>query len=251
MYFPLAVTPAPSDSKRLFISASNRLLKIQPVAALVLLIAALSAFVFAEPLRAGSDDIPQYLTSPLRTDAEPIHIRLSGRDYFVPANYFDAVIRRGLDQRDILLVALLPSLETRTHENWDEFMKVPGFGRRVHMLIETVERPATVLGAMLQKSEYMSGPLETVGTENNVEHRVPVGVGRFGFRQEVFVARQEDRLVAVIECARDGDVRSPGCQQYFMADDLLIKATYSKKFLQNWRSIQESVTALLQRYRHE
>jgi hypothetical protein len=229
----------------------NSCLKMLPTAALALLIAALGTLAVVQPSRADTNDTPPYLTSPLRTDAEPIHVRLSGQDYYIPANYFDAVIRRGLDQRDILLVALLSSLEARTRENWDEFMKVPGFGRRVHMLIEALDHPEIGLDAALQASEYMWGPFEVKGTANGLERRDPAGTGRSQKRREVFIDRSNGNLTTLIVCTRDGDYRKPSCEQYFMAGDLRVKATYAKQFLPTWRSIQESVAALLQRYQHE
>jgi hypothetical protein len=175
---------------------------------------------------------------------------LSGRDYYIPANYFDAVINSGVDQRDILLVALLPSLEPRTRENWDEFMKVPGFGRRVQLLVEALDRPEIGLQAALQASEYMWGPFEVTGSANGLERRDPVGVGRFRKRREVFIDRTSDTLETLIVCTRDGDFRKPSCEQYFMGGDLRIKATYAKQFLPTWHAIQEAVVILLQRYQH-
>lgn len=241
----LYATPAP-QSKRDFVSASIGSPKV-PIAAFALLIIALSVLVLSRPSRADSNDTPPYLTSPLRTDTEPIHVRLSGRDYYIPANYFDAVINSGVDQRDILLVALLPSLEPRTRENWDEFMKVPGFGRRVHLLVEALDRPEIGLEAALQASEYMWGPFEVTGIDNGLERRDPVGAGRFRKRREVFIDRIRGDLATLVVCTRDGDFRKPSCEQYFMAGGLRIKATYAKQFLPIWHSIQESVNALLQR----
>jgi hypothetical protein len=214
-----------------------------------LLLAAALVAVWSSASRAQSEsssgEAPLHLFSPLRTDPEPIHVRLSGRDYDIPANYFDAVLQPGLDQRDILLVALLPSLEARTRENWDEFMKVPGWGRRVTLLIKVLKRPDGALAAQLRAAQYISGPFEVIGIEHGLEHSIPAGEGRFRKRQEVFVARDGEQFIAVIECTRDGDYPQPGCEHHFLVSGLFVKALYDKRYLPEWRSIQDSVISLM------
>jgi hypothetical protein len=73
---------------------------------------------------------PPWMQSPLRTDSELVHARLSGQDYYIPAASSDAPLDPGLDQRNVFLVALLPNLDGRTKDNCNEFMKVAVFGRR-------------------------------------------------------------------------------------------------------------------------
>ena len=82
--------------------------------------------------------LPAHFGSPLRTDGEILHIRLAGIDYWIPANYFDSPLDPGIDQDAALLQVLLPDLEPRTRENWDEFMRVPGFGRRATILVRPI-----------------------------------------------------------------------------------------------------------------
>ncbi len=185
---------------------------------------------------------PSWMQSPLRTDSEIIHVRLSGQDYYIPANYFDSPVDPGLDQRNILLVALLPDLEGRTKENWDEFMKVPGWGSRVRMLITGTKDPEHFLRSVRRNVEKLYGPYVPSSTFNGLIRLTstkPPGAKLLA--REVYFSDMHSTPREFITCAGDNEFPTPGCSHYFIAGSVIVEASYHKKYLQNWQNIHMSI----------
>jgi hypothetical protein len=70
------------------------------------------------------------LTGVGTTETSPIAIALGGRRFEIPANYFFGPPEPGPNQRDILLLALWPTMEGRTSENYEHF-RVGDHGRKI------------------------------------------------------------------------------------------------------------------------
>lgn len=184
------------------------------------------------------------MQSPLRTDGELIHVRLSGQDFYIPANYFDSPTDPGLDQRDVLLVALLPTLEGRTKENWNEFMRVPGGGRRVRMLISADANAKRMLDSAWQTLAKLSGPYAATGVVYGL-HRQSSDKPLSKMDREIYSPDPDPAQSGFIVCSGDRDYPYPGCSHRFIVGAVMVQATYAKTHLPDWRSIQKSITAWL------
>ena len=221
-----------------------------PLVVLAVLVVAALALALSRP--SGDTPLrtllpPQFL-SPLRTDATPIHIRLSGQDYLVPVNYLDSPLDPGLDQDALLLVALLPDLEARTQENWDEFLRVPGWGRRVYMLVMPRPFPVDILDRYLETDRSNFGPFEDIGDHHGLQHLRSISGGGFLGRRDIFVNMVEETLNGIITCTFEEDYPSPGCSHEFTHDNLLFKISYDRSNLTQWRSIEESIRSLFDEF---
>jgi hypothetical protein len=182
------------------------------------------------------------MQSPLRTDSEIIHVRLSGQDYYIPANYFDSPTDPGLDQRNVLLVALLPDMQGRTNENWDEFMEVSGWGRRVTMLITATKDTKHMLRSNQRAVESLYGPYDPSGTFYGLQRLTS---SKKSLAREIYYAEASGVTDSIITCPGDDDFPTPGCSHRFSVDGVVVKATYDKKFLQDWQRTQASITTWL------
>ena len=216
-----------------------------------LVVATVLALALTPSSRGAEGDglLPPQFLSPLRTDATPIHVRLSGQDYYIPANYFDSPLEPGLDQQDILLVALLPHLEARTEANWDEFMRVPGWGRRVYMLARSQPFPSDILDQSLQIYQRNSSPLEDVGSQFGLRHLRGAGSEGWLRRRDIFIDESDGSIDGIITCRFYEDYPSPGCNHDFIHGDSLVKLSYGRDNVIHWQTIHTSITSLLERFR--
>lgn len=217
---------------------------------------ALSGLGSPAPAQERSSKVPAFMQSPLRTDSEPIHIRLAGHDYDLPANYLDSPLEgAGPTYRSVLLVALLPELQARTKQNWDEFMKVPGYGRRVHILVTVPEAPDGVLERIRSGRERSNPTTPAAYRVFDLIFRRPAPSTSRWIKREVMVDQPgNDDAAAIrgfIECVRYGDVPEPGCSHFFTENDVVFKVSYSREELSRWRAIMCSVKALFRSFERE
>ena len=192
--------------------------------------------------------LPAHFASLLRISDTPIHIRLAGEDYCLPINYLDAPLDPGPDQRDLFIVALLPDLEARNHENRDEMARTRGWGRRIQMLITAIGDPPSNLANRYQTlSRY--GPFERVGQAFGLTVMSNDERARFG-RRELYIHLAGDLRAGFVSCRLPGDVPSPSCRHEFIASDrFVVAATYGRAFLSEWQSIAERIERLFEDFR--
>jgi hypothetical protein len=192
------------------------------------------------------------LTGVGTTETSPIAIALGGRRFEIPANYFFGPPEPGPNQRDILLLALWPTMEGRTSENYEHF-RVGDHGRKIQMLLTDFRQyQVSALEGLenrLNTRMENSGPLEARGMVYGLEHLVPVGKGHRSSRYEIFIQRAGGKPESFIACSPDGSVPFPGCIHWFaVGKDLLAEVTYGKPYLPEWRQIRRSVVPLLDRF---
>lgn len=192
--------------------------------------------------------LPLQLTSPGQAADRSVHIRLAGEDYCLPVNYLNGPLEPGLDQRDILIVALLPDLEGRNRENSREIMRARGFGRHIHVLVNTVGDPFEgVAHGYHAFSRY--GPFERIGQAFGLVVMSNDDRSRFG-RRELYVHSSGDLRSGFIQCRLPGDVRSPSCRHTFVASErFMVVAVYGRAFLSEWQSIVERIERLFEGFR--
>ena len=181
-----------------------------------------------------------------RTDSEPIHVRLDGRNYCIPANYLEALLTPGVDQHDIMLAALLPDLEPKTGSNLDEFVNTPGWGRRMLIHVDTgLTDLQLVLEIALQTGVEFHGPMEQNGSLHGLTWHRPVGESAIRSRHDIFVHYEENIPSTYIQCLRDENLRRLACYHDFYHDGLYYTATYGRHLLKSWPEVQHGVAELL------
>ena len=192
--------------------------------------------------------LPLQLTRAGQAAERSVHVRLAGEDYCLPVNYLDGPIEPGLDQRDILIVALLPDLEGRNRENSEEIIRTRGFGRRIHVLVNTVGDPFEGVTHRYQTfSRY--GPFERIGQAFGLVVMSNDDRSRFG-RRELYVHSVGDLRVGFIRCRLPGDVQSPSCRHTFVASErFMVVAVYGRAFLSEWQAIVERIERLFEGFR--
>ena len=193
--------------------------------------------------------LPSHVASPLRTSDAAMHIRLAGEDYCLPVNYLNAPLDPGLDQEQMLLRALLPDLEARNQENWEEMQRARGFGRSIGILISDIGDPASRLAHRYDVIESMYGPFSNIG----VYFGLSIGMSSENScsgRLEIYLHPAGDLRAGFIRCDLADDVPSPACRHEFVvADRLFVAATYGRAFLSEWQTIAERIEHLFAGFR--
>ena len=193
--------------------------------------------------------LPSHLASPMRTSDTAVHIRLAGEDYCLPVNYLDAPLDRGLDQQHMLLVALLPDLEARNRENWEEMLRTRGFGRSIRMLIRAVGDPVAHLAHRHQSLSSRLGPFVRIGQAFGLVVMATDERARRG-RWELYLPSPGDSNAGFIPCVFPDDARSPDCRHSFVVGErFVVTATYGRAFLSEWQTIAERIEHLFAGFR--
>jgi hypothetical protein len=184
-----------------------------------------------------------------------VAIGLGGRRFEIPANYFYGPPEPAFDQRDILLLALWPTMDGRTSENYGHF-RVGDFGRKILMLLKDFRQyPVSAFEGVenrLNRTLEVEGPLEAQGMVDGLEHLVPLQKRTQFLPYELFIQRSEGKLESFILCRPDGSVPFPICiHRFAIGEDILAEVTYGKPYFPEWRQIHQSVVALLDRFEAE
>lgn len=192
--------------------------------------------------------LPAHFGSPMRTDGEIIHIRLAGVDYWIPANYFEAVLEPGIDQDGALLQVLLPDLEPRTQENWDEFMRVPGFGQRATILVRPILRDNFSLEIHLNNRINNHGPLVDHGFLHGLRHLRSVEEAGPFRRRDILIGIINNEIIDLLDCTIEINHPNNRCEHYFIYRDSITSVLYSRDYLPDWRRIGDDIQDLLTRF---
>jgi hypothetical protein len=248
-----AIPPAARDNKTPG-ARSKRLRVVAWVAGSFLALAAVGALALGYFSYRAISNHPG-LAGVGTTETTPIAIGLGGRSFEIPANYFYGPPEPGLNQRDILLRALWPTMDGRTSENHGHF-RVGDFGQKIQMLLTDFRQYQVSafegLENRLNTRMENSGPLEARGMVYGLEHLVPVRKGHRSSRYEIFIQRAGGKPESFIACSPDGSVPFPICIHWFdIGKDIRAEVTYGKPYLREWRQIHQSVVALLDRFAGE
>ena len=78
----------------------------------------------------------------------------------------------------------------------------------------------------------------------HIERSVPADATQY----DVFVAEPTDRVQEFVQCARESSAPMPDCAQTFVAQNLLLKVSYRRGLVAQWRDIHARVLAFLHSY---
>ena len=193
--------------------------------------------------------LPAHFGSPMRLSGTPVHVRLAGEDYCIPVNYLDAPLDPGVDQTHLLLQALLPDLEPRNPETFEEIWRTRGFGRKIRLLVTAVGDPTENLLSRYRTRINRYGPFVRVGRYFDLEVETTGDGARFG-RRESYVHAEGLAEEGFLWCDLPGDVPSPSCRHMFIVNGrVTVQATYGRGFLFDWQRISESIERRFQDFR--
>jgi len=185
------------------------------------------------------------------TDRAIVHTRIAGRDYGIPKNYFrHPQIGCGVEQDGMLLRVLLPDLLPYSREIAAEFDTAPGWSRRMSILAKRQAKRVALEQVIAISTRGDPG-------ERNFDpslglHFVPAL--RHGRVDRVYLTTEDTKITVVIGC--DATIpdssfippTSPACAHHFEHGGLRVKAMYSRTFASQWREIETSIKALLERF---
>jgi hypothetical protein len=167
----------------------------------------------------------------------------------IAANYFDYPLDEGGIEKQISLVALWPGLEPKTEENTVEFSKVPGWGRRVRMLVTDLAQTTSVALRYEIPSESHGPFVRAERRFGLTQYKQDVNIEKTGrSRREHYVIDSEEAVQTFLSCRIEGSVPEPGCSHLFDSDGLLYELNYSKDLLPNWLEIQNSAENLIKSF---
>lgn len=178
---------------------------------------------------------------------EPLYLRVKGVRFAIPANYFRyPAIGCDVEEDGFLLRVLLPDLAPYDGTNKARLDGVPGEGwdgmnvLLTREFIPDMERLLSI--AILAKVE---GEVEA-----DLEPWNGLSRTRDLWGNDVYFARDEEGDVSLIlECGTQETARYPHCEQYSLYEGMVLKLGYSRRHLENWRSIQTKVERMLDGFR--
>lgn len=175
---------------------------------------------------------------------------VGGNELLIPRRYFLPHPPPRKPPVDILLTALLPSLHPMREDNMAEFMATRGHGRIISIYARD-SRQTTTLEFRLNVARKSGAPYESRGDKFGLDLYVPMHFTANQdniARQELFIGTEHGVLVRIINCLVDGSVPFPGCNHEFVYRNLFFELSYGKTQLPNWRTIEESVERLIDRF---
>lgn len=180
-------------------------------------------------------------------------LRIAGHGYAVPLNYMDLPRKPGLDQEGLLLTMLWPGLEPRTPANLREFTHVPGWGRRVNLLIQ--DNPGQLSGDRLVRIMFdirrsRQNQLVNQGPQHGLVHFVPMTDADIphGSEFDFFVEGPLEAPTLFIRCSLLGRVPKPGCGLWFAHNKTWMNINFERTHLPNWKEIHKNILQLLARF---
>lgn len=179
-------------------------------------------------------------------------LRIAGHGYAVPLGYIDAPLEPGLDQDGLYLKMLWPGLEPKTQENLREFTHVPGWGRRVSLLIQENRFKSSdhvLLQSELRAMTWPSYRLDFIDIKHNLNqfeflYTTQKRAEKFDF----FIDGSPEITRLFIRCSRAESVPKPGCNLVFVNDHNRMKISFERSYLPEWRNMQYSILQLLRQF---
>lgn len=180
-------------------------------------------------------------TQPIR-----LHFPATNVTYLIPANLLDGAARYrsgAAEVEDALMFALLPDIEGRSEENRSRF-KSPNTQDSIHILISSsgginVDLEPTISAMEGDLPEHTIRISEWDGLR--MRRQIPPKTGNWGWK-ESYRLREGGRTPLGIVCDGDGLYPAPGCSMAFLIDGNLVRATFRKPHLKDWRLIRDAIT---------
>ena len=177
------------------------------------------------------------------------HVRIAGVDLWIPRNYkMGSYNDSNIDQRNVLLQLLLPDFEPRTEKNIKGFTEGTGFGDRLRILLDDFSQTADI-NLRYEKRLEVSGPFEPIenlyGFDETFKSSDPDGYGVIQ-AAEFYVKKNENGIQTYVACRIGRRVADQGCQHLFVYSSILLKISYSSRYLPDWKKLETQAIALIE-----
>lgn len=172
-----------------------------------------------------------------------VQVLVNGLHLSIPRPFFAYPPKEDGSDQGIFLKALLPDIVPATRNNQ---LAVPsevwgqGWGPMLNLLIgglrgATMESTfkARLRGATIEGPHAEWDGLETVTSEDRNQ------------RHDGFVLREGNELKLIIACDMAGTVNFPSCSEFFFYQKSLVKLTFGRSHLAEWRQIRDHTIALI------
>lgn len=220
---------------------------------MVLALAALGSQCFAgiATTQTQADYLRGIFSTPSTYDPSPVRLQIGDDDYDIPKNALFAFPSNEQRQRDVLLQLLYPEMEGLTLANNAEMLGVGQDSRRIQILIsDHSTNPHPQSGSQGVNAAYSArvtfwvqygGTVATVDDAQLGLRRLTVSNRR---SYDVFVdsVEQEGARSFVIECSRFDKVPNPNCSLFFAYRNLIVKTSFVRSRLPEWRPIRAAVS---------
>jgi len=167
-----------------------------------------------------------------------VHLRVAGTRYAIPENYFRyPVLGCDTEENGFLLRVLLPTFEGWTKEN-DEAIQgsrdTPNMGMNILLEIVPGDMKLTFLAFAR-------------GADSAGDHPTWDGLlkTKNASGDDVFFAREHGAVTFLMVCNTVEQLPYPGCTQHFRYRGAKVEATFRRRMLHEWRTIQERTIRLL------
>jgi hypothetical protein len=189
---------------------------------------------------------------------KPVEAVIGGRAYAIPRHYLD-ILEVELDgaSTGFLAVAKLPDLTPRRGDaDWREWVRTPGFSAWTRMLVDAVpdddiSRRFAITYQILGKGREAS---KRISERAGLHHVEPIEFDRrdiypyYRLEPDDPVGERHFIICRTKPPDRPDHLFSAGCEQFFTLDNLIVKATYAARYVDDWRSIQVKVADLIRSF---
>lgn len=187
------------------------------------------------------------------TENQIRHVRIAGIDLWIPKNYkFGGYNTPDLDQISVGLQVLLPDFEPRTPENIEKFTKGNGWATRGTILLHDFSQ-STDINYRYKSSLDLTKPHEPIeslhGFDETFKSSYPDDPKVIN-GSEFYVMKSGNNIQAYIMCGIGKQIIDQGCKHHFIYHNkILIKISYSSRYLPEWKMLEQKMTALLDQFR--
>ena len=173
------------------------------------------------------------------------HARMNGVDYWIPLAYAAAPFDPGLDQGSMLLVGFHPGFRAPMPGERLAAAARPGHGNQVRVLIRAENLRTPLVQVSWDARWQIYGPFIPAGEFDGYTRFInsPPVIPAEGY--ELYRPINEEELTEFLLCRGPGQVPSPSCNIFFSYNEMLVKVTFSRDFLDDSRQILANVRRFL------
>jgi hypothetical protein len=192
------------------------------------------------------------------TATNAVEVEIGNYRYTIPENYFENLPKKGCNAETELFLGTLPEFRAHTPEERKKHISGdPSKDKTIRVLVGADFKRRQDAQQQLESwwktaSQYMGSHLKTEYpvyglTYHRAEYPTSKGGGTYK-KSDVFQNIANDgKIIGFIRCSILGNTRNPQCSHYFVMNDLVIDAGYSRQYLYQWREIEVSIRAFLKR----
>lgn len=190
-----------------------------------------------------SDDRGRHATSSREPSSEAslraVLVRMGGRSYHIPPAYFPAPpLSSKTEQSGMALRVALPELSPCC--GTEEGSKAPDGSHKMNIIVRR-KGSEPPLGEIHRS-------VEKTGLTFDDRVGLPFARSRHYATDRVYFGADGASIIAVLNCDRQDTGNPTQCHHTFDYSDLRVMASYDSAFAPRWRTLQESITALLDRF---